>query len=79
MEEVIIIIESRILLADYKKRNSPTEEMAYFWDGQLRCAQALLNEVAHLTGLGKRAHIGDPCIYCGVPHDNVGIGDCPNR
>lgn len=29
--------------------------------------------------LGKRAHVGDPCIYCGVPHDNVGVGDCPNR
>src|SRR3990167_6937410 len=27
----------------------------------------------------RRAHVGDPCIYCGVPHDEVSVGDCPSR
>ncbi len=22
-------------------------------------------------------HFGDPCIYCGTPHDDVEIGPCP--
>jgi hypothetical protein len=38
---------------------------------------------AHLTkraaDLGGRAHKGDPCIYCGVAHDDVSVGDCPSR
>jgi len=25
------------------------------------------------------AHIGDPCIFCGVAHDDVEIGPCPAR
>jgi len=25
------------------------------------------------------AHIGDPCIFCGCPHDEVEIGPCPAR
>ena len=24
-------------------------------------------------------HLGDPCIYCGTPHDSVEIGDCPGK
>ena len=24
----------------------------------------------------RKFHRGDPCIYCGVPHDEVGIGFC---
>lgn len=24
-------------------------------------------------------HQGDPCIFCGAPHDEVEIGDCPGR
>lgn len=31
------------------------------------------------VNLGVRGHVGDPCIYCGTPHDNVSIGDCPGR
>lgn len=26
-----------------------------------------------------QAHQGDPCIYCGKPHDEVGVGPCPGR
>lgn len=22
-------------------------------------------------------HFGDPCIHCGTPHDEVGVGNCP--
>ena len=29
--------------------------------------------------LGARAHVGDPCIYCHTPHDEVSVGDCPSR
>lgn len=25
------------------------------------------------------AHFGDPCIYCGVPHDEVPVGPCKGR
>lgn len=25
----------------------------------------------------RQAHKGDPCIYCGTPHDNVAPGHCP--
>src|SRR5690242_11161270 len=28
---------------------------------------------------GRQAHSGDPCIYCGKPHDVVGVGDCPGK
>ncbi len=24
-------------------------------------------------------HRGDPCIYCGIPHDEVPIGDCVGK
>lgn len=27
----------------------------------------------------QTAHKGDPCIYCGTPHDEVEIGPCPER
>jgi hypothetical protein len=23
-----------------------------------------------------RSHKGDPCMFCGVPHDDVGVGEC---
>jgi NTP pyrophosphatase (non-canonical NTP hydrolase) len=25
----------------------------------------------------RQTHWGDPCRYCGVPHDEVAVGDCP--
>jgi len=28
---------------------------------------------------GSKGHVGDPCIYCGVAHNNVSVGDCPSR
>lgn len=27
----------------------------------------------------KTMHKGDPCQYCGVPHDDVKSGPCPQR
>jgi hypothetical protein len=24
-------------------------------------------------------HLGDPCVYCGTPHDSVEVGDCPGN
>lgn len=24
-------------------------------------------------------HLGDPCIYCNVGHDYVGVGPCPGQ
>ncbi len=24
-------------------------------------------------------HYGDPCVYCGTPHDEVAVGNCPGR
>lgn len=29
--------------------------------------------------LGNPYHLGDPCIYCGTPHDDVKPGPCPAR
>lgn len=26
----------------------------------------------------RTAHFGDPCIYCGTPHDTVAPGPCPS-
>jgi len=26
-----------------------------------------------------KLHEGDPCVYCGVPHDEVAVGNCPGR
>jgi len=31
--------------------------------------------VSH-AGIG---HIGDPCFYCNVPHDDVPVGPCAGR
>lgn len=52
MEEVIKLLKERILLAEKKKGEYDTLEMDAFWDGQMRCAQDLLNKVSRLT---KRA------------------------
>lgn len=30
-------------------------------------------------GPRHRLHKGDPCVYCGVAHDEVGPGPCPGR
>lgn len=38
------------------------------------CSQML---AAHHAQPGGKAHCGDPCIYCGTPHDAVAVGDCP--
>lgn len=32
--------------------------------------------VAGKSVAGQLGHFGDPCIYCGIPHDNVPIGPC---
>jgi len=24
-----------------------------------------------------RPHEGDPCVHCGIPHDEVPVGSCP--
>ena len=75
MEEILEIIKKRILLAEDKKKNSPTEEMTYFWDGALRCAQVLLNDVAHLT---QRALDEAKCTEClGV--EGTHSDTCPNN
>lgn len=29
--------------------------------------------------LSASEHHGDPCVYCGIPHDEVAVGDCPGR
>ncbi len=34
----------------------------------------------HMAALASQRpyHHGDPCVKCGVPHDEVGIGPCPS-
>ena len=49
MEEVIKLLKERILLAEKKKGEYDTLEMDAFWDGQMRCAQDMLNKVSRLT------------------------------
>jgi hypothetical protein len=46
MNKIMDVIKERIVFAEREKKSSNTEEMAYFWDGQLRCAQFLMNEAA---------------------------------
>lgn len=33
----------------------------------------------YISALRSKSHIGDPCKFCGMAHDDVAIGDCPNR
>ncbi len=49
MDEIIKLLKERILLAEKKKGEYDTLEMDAFWDGQMRCAQDLLNKVSRLT------------------------------
>lgn len=49
MEEIIKLLKERILLAEKKKGEYDTLEMDAFWDGQMRCAQDMLNKVSRLT------------------------------
>ena len=55
MNEIIKLLKERILLAEKKKGEYDTLEMDAFWDGQMRCAQDMLNKVSRLT---KRAADG---------------------
>ncbi len=73
MEEVIKLLKERILLAKEKKGKYDTLEMDAFWDGQMRCAQDMLNKVSRLT---KRA--ADAPIYCKKCGDEILpiCGDC---
>ena len=63
--EIITILKERILLAEKKKGEYDTLEMDAFWDGQMRCAQDMLNKVSRLT---KRVPDGaEVCAECGFP------------
>lgn len=33
-------------------------------------------KIADLMLARRHVHLGDPCIYCGTPHDEVVVGDC---
>lgn len=52
-------------------------------DGKLRRIDGKYN--GHVPGLAcqahggpaHRLHKGDPCVYCGVPHNDVASGPCP--
>lgn len=63
MNEVIKIIEKRIELAGHEKSRAQTSEIHAFWDGQLRCAQALLNELSGTLKMqaetGSRMSLGE--------------------
>ena len=37
------------------------------------------NKLAEARLRAFQAHQGDPCKYCGSPHDDVAIGPCPGR
>jgi len=50
------------------------DELVGIVASELRAAQPRVQ-----ADLGSKAHFGDPCIYCGAPHDDVSIGDCPSR
>lgn len=62
MEEIIKLLKERILLAEKKKGEYDTLEMDAFWDGQMRCAQDMLNKVSRLT---QRAPDAVYCTGCG--------------
>jgi len=34
-------------------------------------------ETVAVASRALRAHWGDPCRFCGTPHDEVEVGDCP--
>jgi hypothetical protein len=45
-------------------------------DGKMPNIQQLF-ESALFVFFSDGKHRGDPCIFCGTPHDEVEIGDCP--
>jgi hypothetical protein len=56
------------------------EERSQQWNNAARVhiagARAKLAEAEHELKV-RSAHRGDPCMYCGVGHDDVAVGICP--
>jgi len=47
INEILEIIKDRILIAEKRKEEYALDiELASFWDGELRCAQDLLNKIS---------------------------------
>ena len=53
---------------DQKKPPALKEVLFYFW--------MWLKSKFKFT---HRHHQGDPCIFCGTPHDEVKVGPCPGH
>jgi hypothetical protein len=57
------------------------------WIGKRSAQEYAADALAALTAEAARvknpreltAHFGDPCIYCGIAHDDVAVGPCPAR
>jgi len=45
VDDILKIIEKRIIVAEEKRKASNSLEMDAFWDGQIRCGQFLLSKI----------------------------------
>lgn len=54
-----------------------TEPAEFFAEHAASCKEAA--DFLAISAPEERAHRGDPCIYCGTPHDEVAVGDCPGH
>ncbi len=45
--------------------------------GRGKSVHAISNHI--FTPKFQGYHQGDPCIYCGIPHDKVPVGDCTGK
>jgi hypothetical protein len=62
----------------------PYEEFRNGWTGRMQRFDGGYN--GYVPGLAcpahggpKPRHFGDPCVHCGIPHDDVPIGPCQPR
>jgi len=63
----------REMRRDQKKPPTLKEVLFYFW----MWIKSKFKYVLYTPY--KKPHLGDPCIFCGTPHDEIKIEDCPVR
>jgi hypothetical protein len=68
VDDVLLLLKKRIVVAENKKAEYDTLEMNAFWDGEMRCAQYMLNKVSKMESV----------IYCEKCGDEILpiCGDC---
>jgi hypothetical protein len=68
-------------LEERKPKDNCAKEDCFFYSGAIRTHCKLRDEHRRMCGkyIPFTAHNGDPCQYCGKPHDEIKRGPCPKR